>query len=167
MSSGRNCVFSRYQIYSAHLDLMQIFRSFIDGDWLRSASGDRLKCKSGRYRMTSSERSSWPREESRRAVESAFNAFRDWKRTPAPARGKIVARAARLMEERKEELAAAITREEGKTLAEARGELTRAINVVEFCAGRIAADGRRDDPSDFPRILLIPSTKNRTALSPR
>ena len=39
------------------------------------------------------------------------------------------------MEEHKEELAQILTREEGKTIAEARGELSRAINVVEFCAG--------------------------------
>src|SRR5205085_6808671 len=55
--------------------------------------------------------------------------------TPAPARGKIVARAARLMEENKEELAELLTREEGKTIAESRGELQRSINVAEFGAG--------------------------------
>ncbi|MBX3268265.1 MAG: aldehyde dehydrogenase family protein [Acidobacteria bacterium] len=130
---------------------MQIFRSFIDGDWLRSASGRIVSNVNpadtndiiGTVELAS-------REESRRAVESAFNAFRDWKRTPPPARGKIVARAARLMEERKEELAAAITREEGKTLAEARGELTRAINVVEFCAGESRRMVGETIPSELP-----------------
>ncbi|MEP6705280.1 MAG: aldehyde dehydrogenase family protein, partial [Acidobacteriota bacterium] len=75
------------------------------------------------------------RDEARAAVDAAYGAFRDWKQTPAPARGRIVARAARLMEERQEEVAAAITREEGKTIGEARGETQRAINVIEFCAG--------------------------------
>lgn len=130
---------------------MQIFRSFIDGDWLGSASGRIVSIVNpadtndiiGTVELAS-------REEARRAVEAAFNAFRDWKRTPAPARGKIVARAARLMEERKEELAAAITREEGKTLAEARGELTRAINVVEFCAGESRRMVGETIPSELP-----------------
>jgi len=54
------------------------------------------------------------------------------------------------MEERKEELAAAITREEGKTLAEARGELTRAINVVEFCAGESRRMVGETIPSELP-----------------
>src|SRR5207244_13363356 len=75
------------------------------------------------------------REEARAAVEAASEAFHDWRRTPAPARGKIVAKAARLLEESKEELAEILTREEGKTISESRGELQRSINVAEFCAG--------------------------------
>src|SRR5256886_11150887 len=75
------------------------------------------------------------RDEARRAVESASAAFRDWRTTPAPTRGRIVARAARLLEDHKEELAQILTREEGKTVAESRGELQRSINVAEFCAG--------------------------------
>ena len=39
------------------------------------------------------------------------------------------------MEAAKEELAATLTREEGKTIGEARGELQRSINVAEFCSG--------------------------------
>ena len=39
------------------------------------------------------------------------------------------------MEDAKEELAALLTREEGKTISESRGELQRSINVAEFCAG--------------------------------
>src|SRR5262249_43026060 len=68
------------------------------------------------------------------AVEAAA-AFQGWRRTPPPARGKIVAKAARLMEAAKEELAQILTHEEGKTISESRGELQRSINVAEFCAG--------------------------------
>src|SRR3989442_7685448 len=75
------------------------------------------------------------REEARAAVEAASEAVHEWRRTPAPARGKIVARAARLMEAAKEELATILTLEEGKTISESRGELQRSINVAEFCAG--------------------------------
>src|SRR5438128_7487754 len=50
-------------------------------------------------------------------------------------RGRIVAKAARLLEESKEDLAQMLTREEGKTVSESRGELQRSINVAEFCAG--------------------------------
>src|SRR5262245_12749669 len=115
---------------------MTDFKSFINGKWIDSTSGKTAPNINpantddviGMIQLAT-------RDEARSAVEAAYNAFRDWKRTPAPARGKIVARAARLMEERKEELAQAITREEGKTISEARGETQRAINVVEFCAG--------------------------------
>ena len=54
------------------------------------------------------------------------------------------------MEERKEELAQILTREEGKTISEARGELTRAINVVEFCAGESRRMNGETIPSELP-----------------
>src|SRR5688500_15251010 len=54
------------------------------------------------------------------------------------------------MEERKEEFAAAITREEGKTISEARGETQRAINVVEFCAGESRRMTGETIPSELP-----------------
>jgi aldehyde dehydrogenase (NAD+) len=130
---------------------MTIYRSFIDGEWLDSASGRtapninpaNIDDVIGTIQLAS-------RDEARRAVEAAYNAFRGWKQTPAPARGRIVARAARLMEERKEELAQAITREEGKTISESRGETQRAINVVEFCAGESRRMTGETIPSELP-----------------
>jgi aldehyde dehydrogenase (NAD+) len=115
---------------------MTVYRNFINGEWLESVSGEQLPNINpantadiiGTIRLST-------RDEARKAVESAYNAFKAWKNTPAPTRGKIVARFARLLEENKEEMAQILTREEGKTLSEARGELQRSINVAEFCAG--------------------------------
>ncbi|HEX8136179.1 MAG TPA: aldehyde dehydrogenase family protein [Pyrinomonadaceae bacterium] len=115
---------------------MTVYRNFINGEWLESVSQKTAENRNpantddvlGQVRQAT-------REEARRAVEAASEAFREWRRTPAPARGRIVARAARLMEEEKEALAQLLTREEGKTLSESRGELQRSINVAEFCAG--------------------------------
>ena len=115
---------------------MDNYRNFIGGKWVESSSSktvDNINPANtddiiGAVRQAT-------REEARAAVESASNAFHDWRRTPAPARGRIVAKAARLMEEAKEELAQILTREEGKTLSESRGELQRSINVADFCAG--------------------------------
>ena len=115
---------------------MQIYRNYIGGEWRESASSESAPNINpantndviGTIKFST-------REEAREAVEAADDAFRDWKNTPAPTRGKIVARFARLLEDRREELAQILTREEGKTLAESRGELSRSINVAEFCAG--------------------------------
>src|ERR1700674_571306 len=115
---------------------MDTYRNFIAGKWTESSSAKTVKNVNpantddviGTVRQAK-------REEARAAVEAASEAFQSWRRTPAPARGKIVAKAARLMEEAKEELARILTREEGKTLSESRGELQRSINVAEFCAG--------------------------------
>ncbi len=130
---------------------MTTYRSFINGEWLRSSSGKtapNINPANTDDIIGTAELAT--REEARSAVEAAYKAFRDWRRTPAPARGRIVAKAARLMEDRKEELAAAITREEGKTIAEARGELTRAINVVEYCAGESRRLVGETIPSELP-----------------
>jgi acyl-CoA reductase-like NAD-dependent aldehyde dehydrogenase len=115
---------------------MAIYRNFIGGEWAESSSSKTAQNINpantddviGTIKQAT-------REEAHRAVEAAAEAFRSWRATPAPQRGRIVARAARLMEEQKEELAQLLTREEGKTIAESRGELQRSINVAEFCAG--------------------------------
>jgi len=130
---------------------MSIFRSFVNGEWLESRSkktAQNINPANTTDVIGTIELAS--REEARRAVESAYDAFRGWKATPAPARGKFIGRAARLMEDRKEELAAAITREEGKTIGEARGEVQRAINVVEFCAGESRRMNGETIPSELP-----------------
>jgi acyl-CoA reductase-like NAD-dependent aldehyde dehydrogenase len=115
---------------------MTVYRNYIGGAWAESASEQTAPNLNpantddvlGTVRLST-------REEARRAVESAAEAFRGWRATPAPQRGRIVARAARLMEDDRENLARLLTQEEGKTVAESRGEVQRAINVAEFCAG--------------------------------
>jgi acyl-CoA reductase-like NAD-dependent aldehyde dehydrogenase len=115
---------------------METYRNFINGKWVESVSTDRAENvnpantddRIGQVRLAT-------RDEARRAVEAASDAFRDWRATPAPARGRIVAKFARLLEDDKENLARLLTREEGKTLAESRGEIQRAVNVADFCAG--------------------------------
>src|SRR5438132_5363220 len=115
---------------------MNNYRNFIGGKWIESTSAKTVNNinPANTAEVIGTNRQA-TREEARAAVEAAAEAFHGWRRTPAPARGKIVARAARLMEDAKEELSQTLTREEGKTIGEARGELQRSINVAEFCAG--------------------------------
>src|SRR5438874_7988633 len=115
---------------------MDTYRNFIGGKWIESTSAktvDNINPSNTADVIGSNRQAT--RDEARAAVEAAAEAFHSWRRTPAPARGKIIAKAARLMEDAKEELAQILTREEGKTIGEARGELQRSINVAEFCAG--------------------------------
>src|SRR6266853_1005823 len=115
---------------------MDTYRNFIGGKWIESTSAKTVNNinPANTEEVIGANRQA-TREEARAAVEAASAAFHDWRTTAAPARGKIVARAARLMEEHKEELAQILTREEGKTIGESRGELQRSINVADFCAG--------------------------------
>ncbi len=71
------------------------------------------------------------------AVEAAQAAFEKWSRTPVTERIKFLFRLERLMSERLDELAATITREHGKTLSEARGEVLRAVENVEAAAASV------------------------------
>src|SRR5436305_958052 len=58
-----------------------------------------------------------------------------WRATPPPDRARVLFRFRELLEERFEELARLIVRENGKLLSEARGSLRRGIDVVEFACG--------------------------------
>lgn len=69
------------------------------------------------------------------AVEAADGAFHDWWQTPPVERIRILFRYKLLLEDKFEELAQSVTREHGKTLQEARGDVRRGIEVVEYaCA---------------------------------
>src|SRR5262249_35287526 len=85
------------------------------------------------------------------ACEAAGRAFEGWRNTPAPVRGQILYKAQRRMEERRKELAEALTREEGKTLSESGGEIQRAINVIEFFAGEARRITGETIPSELPQ----------------
>src|SRR5207253_5841147 len=73
------------------------------------------------------------------AVRTAAQAWPSWRNTPAPARGRVLLEAARLMDKHREELARLISLEEGKAIKDSRAEVQRSINIVEFMSG----EGRR------------------------
>jgi len=73
------------------------------------------------------------------AVRAAAAAYESWRLTPAPKRGEIIFKAAQLLVERKEQYARDMTREMGKVLKEARGDVQEAIDMAYFMAG----EGRR------------------------
>jgi acyl-CoA reductase-like NAD-dependent aldehyde dehydrogenase len=83
------------------------------------------------------------------AVAVAKAAFDGWRRTPWPGRAAIILRASDLLEERKEELARLMTREMGKVLTEARGDVQEAIDMGKFIAGA----GRRAFGETVPSEL--------------
>jgi malonate-semialdehyde dehydrogenase (acetylating) / methylmalonate-semialdehyde dehydrogenase len=73
--------------------------------------------------------------ETRHAIASARAAFPEWSETPAIRRARVLFRFRDLVEQHAGELAAIITREHGKVLTDARGEVTRGLEIVEFACG--------------------------------
>ena len=130
---------------------MRNLKNFIGGKWTDSQSGRRIQdVNPADTTEIIAEAPSSTAAEAAQACEAARTAFEGWRNTPAPVRGQILYKVQRRMEERRQELAEALTREEGKTLAESRGEIQRAINVVEFFAGEARRITGDTIPSELP-----------------
>jgi len=71
----------------------------------------------------------------RLALDAATRAFPSWKKTPGPERGRVLWRAANIARRRLDEIAQTLTREEGKILKEAKGEVLKGISLLEYYAG--------------------------------
>lgn len=74
-------------------------------------------------------------EEIDKAVQAAATALPEWKETPVVERARVMFRFREKLQAKFEELAALVTREHGKTIAEARAEVQRGIEMVEFACG--------------------------------
>ncbi|MCK6539146.1 MAG: aldehyde dehydrogenase family protein [Anaerolineales bacterium] len=73
------------------------------------------------------------------AVDTAKKAFNPWRWTPAPIRGELLYKVGDLLKRKKEELAQLLTRDMGKVIAEARGDVQEAIDMAYYMGG----EGRR------------------------
>src|SRR5215831_11574775 len=85
------------------------------------------------------------------AADAAAAAFPAWSSTAGPARGNLLYKAADILDRSFESIAADMTREEGKTLPEAKGEVRRSINIFRYFAG---------EGSRLPG-MLVPSERDR------
>ncbi|MGU7770102.1 NAD-dependent succinate-semialdehyde dehydrogenase [Burkholderia sp. MR1-5-21] len=93
--------------------------------------------------------------ETRAAIDAAHAAFASWRKTTAKERARLLRAWFELIMARQEDLAALMTREQGKPLAEARGEIAYAASFVEW----FAEQGKRIDgdviPSPNPDQRLV------------
>jgi len=124
---------------------------FIAGEWVDSVSGQTFESTNpadrrdviGRFQAGTA-------ADVAMAVKAAEMALPRWKATPAPKRGEILYRFGELMAQHKERLSRAMTREMGKVIAEARGDVQEGIDIAYLMAG----EGRRmfgdTVPSELP-----------------
>lgn len=136
--------------------MAQTHANFINGKWQKAKSGETFASLSpaNQQEIVGHFASSSP-DDARAAIDAAEKSFTDWRRTPAPYRAELLFRAAHLLENRKEELARAMTREMGKVLKEARGDVQEAIDMAKYMAG----EGRRlfghTVPSELPNKFAM------------
>lgn len=74
-------------------------------------------------------------EETSLAIEAAKNALTSWSKTPPLKRARVMFKFKELIEQRTDELAEIITKEHGKVFSDAKGEIARGLEVVEFACG--------------------------------
>jgi alpha-ketoglutaric semialdehyde dehydrogenase len=89
------------------------------------------------------------------AAAAAAEAFPKWAGMTAPGRANIMFAAAEIMDKRFADIAADMTREEGKTLPEAKGEVRRAINILKYFAGEGARLNGFLVPSERDRVHMF------------
>jgi aldehyde dehydrogenase (NAD+) len=131
------------------------YKNFINGQWMDSSSGKTIpNVNPANTDDIIGHAPQSTREEAQAAIEAAQAAFQAWRNTPAPARGRILAKAVQLSYERKEEIARVMTREEGKTLSESRGEVQKGINLLEYYAGMSFRVEGRTSPSEMPSTFV-------------
>jgi alpha-ketoglutaric semialdehyde dehydrogenase len=92
--------------------------------------------------------------DTKEAITSARAALPAWSNMPAPARGAILDKASQILTTRLEEIAIGLTREEGKTLAEAKGEVTRARDIFRYYSGEGWRYGGQVLPGSVSNELL-------------
>jgi alpha-ketoglutaric semialdehyde dehydrogenase len=119
---------------------LKTFQNYIAGQWTDAASGATFE--NVNPSRTSEVLGGFPRSgatDVAAAVAAAKAAFLEWRGVPGPERGEVMLKAARLMEERKAELAQVISRENGKTHKSALGDVQSGIDMAYYSAG----EGRR------------------------
>jgi len=128
---------------------MPTFANYINGEWVES--GKTFENRNPATGELVGLHSKGSAADVEKATEAAAAAFAGWSQMPAPARGAILFKAADLLDKQFDQLGEEMTREEGKTLPEAKGEVRRSINILRYFAG----EGARLNG------LMVPSERDR------
>ena len=134
--------------------MTEIYRNYIAGQWVESKSGKTFPNTNpantteivGHFQASGA-------EDALAACEAAAKAQSAWSAAPAPRRGEYLFKAAELLESRLAKISEEMTREEGKTLPEAKGEVKRAINILRYFGGEGARSFSYQIPSERDNVF--------------
>jgi len=131
--------------------------AYINGRWTPADDGASLDIKNPATGEVIASVAKCGAAETRRAIEAAQAAQVEWRETPVKARSAILRKWYNLMMENQEDLAQILTAEQGKPLAEARGEIAYGASYIEWFAEeakRIYGD-TIPQPSNDKRLVVI------------
>ena len=135
---------------------MKRYQLLIDGEWRDPISGNWTpNINPANTEDVIGEFASAGVEDVNAAVDAARRAFPGWRNTPMVNRGNILFKAANLLDARLEDVAQAMTREEGKTLPEARGETARGVAILRYFAGEASQPDGEVYPTAAPNRMLF------------
>jgi alpha-ketoglutaric semialdehyde dehydrogenase len=129
---------------------MKRFDNYIDGQWTRGSKTFENRNPANTDEVVGVFTAGDP-SEVEAAASAAEAAFPAWSQLAGPARGNYLFKVADLLDQRFEQISEDMTREEGKTLPESKGEVRRSINIFRYFAG---------EGSRFPG-MLVPSERER------
>lgn len=126
------------------------YLNHIGGKWVPARSGKNFESHNPANGELIGTVPSSDREDVEDAVQAADNALQKWRKYPAPKRAELIYRVSEILRARKQEMGELLTREMGKVLPEALGDVQEAIDMAMYMAG----EGRRLNgllvPSELP-----------------
>ena len=128
----------------------QNFPNYINGEWVSAAKSFENRNPANTEELVGTFAKATA-QDMHDAAAAAAAAFPAWSTMSGPGRGNILYKAADILDRKFDSVAADMTREEGKTLPEAKGEVRRAINIFRYFAG---------EGSRMPG-MLVPSERDR------
>ena len=138
----------------------EIFRNYIAGQWVECQSKKTFPNinPADTDEIIGHFQASGP-DDVQAACDVAAKAQPAWAALPAPRRGEYLFKAAEILESRLAKLAEDMTREEGKTLPEAKGEVKRAINIFRYFGGEGSRQFSYQIPSERDNVFCYTMRK--------
>jgi alpha-ketoglutaric semialdehyde dehydrogenase len=115
--------------------MSEIHLNYINGEWVQSSNGETTGSKNpaNASEIVGFFPSSTVKD-TEQAVQSAKAAFKSWRNLSALERGNYLHKTADILERKLEDIAVTATKEMGKTVAETKGEVTRAVQILRYYA---------------------------------
>ncbi len=138
----------------------EVYRNYVAGQWVECKSKKTVpNINPADTDETVGLFQSSAAEDAQAACDAAAKAQPAWAGLPAPRRGESLFKAAEILESRLDKLAEDMTREEGKTLPEAKGEVKRAINIFRYFGGEGARAFSYQIPSERDNVFCYTMRK--------
>lgn len=130
--------------------------NWINGEWVAASSGERRPVVNPSDTDDIVGEAAWSSvEDLRAATKAAHDAFAQWRALPPPSRARILAKAGDILSGRLNEVATLLSREQGKPILEARGEVQRGVDLLHYYAGEGWREIGDVIPSAAPDTLLF------------